>query len=61
MVIVLRWVDTELHTHEEFIGFYEVPSIGASLLVAVVKDTFLRLNITLATTAPATWPEEGAE
>ena len=48
MVIVLRWVDTELHTHEEFIGLYEIPSIEASLLVAVVKDTFLCLNITLA-------------
>lgn len=48
VVIVLRWVDDELNVHEEFIGLYEVPSIEASSLVFVIKDTLLRVNLTLA-------------
>ncbi len=45
---MLRWVDTELEVHEEFIGLYSVSSIDSSALFAVVKDSFLRLNISLA-------------
>ena len=41
-------MDDELLVHEEFIGLYEVSSIEASSLVAVIKDTLLRLNLTLA-------------
>ena len=41
VVIVLRWVDDELNVHEEFIGLYEVPSIEASSLVFIIKDTLL--------------------
>jgi hypothetical protein len=44
--MVLRWVDEEL-VHEDFVGLYEVPCIQASTLVHVVKDTLLRLNLTL--------------
>ena len=44
----MRWVDEELLVHEEFIGLYEVPSIEASTLVGVVKDSLLRLNLSLA-------------
>lgn len=45
---MLRWVDNELQVHEEFIGLYEVSTIEASSLVAVIKDCLLRLNISLA-------------
>lgn len=45
--MVLRWVDEELLVHEDFVGLYEVPCIEASTLVHVVKDTLLRLNLTL--------------
>lgn len=48
VVIVLGWVDDEPSVHEEFIGLYEVPSIEASSLIFVIKDTRLRLNLTLA-------------
>ena len=41
-------MDDELLVHEDFIGLYEVASIAASSLVAVIKDTLLRLNLTLA-------------
>ena len=40
-------MDNELVAHEDFIGLYEVASIEASSLVAVVKDTLLRLNLSL--------------
>ena len=45
--MVLQWVDEKLLVHEDFIGLYEVPCIEASTLVHVVKDTLLRLNLTL--------------
>ena len=48
MVLVLRWVDGDLSVHEEFIGLYVVPSIEASSLVFVIKDSLLRMNLTLA-------------
>ena len=39
-------MDKDVEVHEEFIGWYPVSSIDSSTLFAVVKDTFLRLNIT---------------
>lgn len=39
-------MDDELLVHEEFIGLYEVLSIDTTL-VAVIKDTLLRLKLTL--------------
>ena len=35
----------DLEIHEEFIGLYAVSSIDSSTLFAVMKDTFLRLNV----------------
>lgn len=48
VVLVLRWVDDDLCAHEEFIGLYKVSSIEASSLVSVIKDTLLRMNLSLA-------------
>ena len=48
VVSVLRWVNNDLRFHEEFIGLSHVPSIEASSLVFVVKDSLLCLNLTLA-------------
>ncbi len=47
-MLVLRWVDKGLEVHEEFIGLYSVSSIQSSALFAVVKDSFLRLNISFS-------------
>ncbi len=44
---MLRWVDDNLHVHEEFIGLYEVASFEATSLVAAIKDCLLRLNISM--------------
>ena len=41
-------MDDDLCIREEFIGLYKVPSIEASSLVFVIKDTLLRMNLTLA-------------
>ena len=32
LTICIRWVDKELHAHEDFLGFYNVPDIGAETL-----------------------------
>ncbi len=36
-----------MNVHEEFIGLYEVASIQADMLIAVIKDCLLRLNLSL--------------
>ena len=47
VVFVLRWVDSTLTVHEDFLGLYEVNSIEAATLVKVLKDCLLRLNISM--------------
>ena len=41
-VIVIRWVDSELCGHEEFLGFYAISTANAD-----IKDTLLRMNLKL--------------
>ena len=48
VVICLRWVDSSLEAHEEFIGLYEVANTESSTLLAVIRDVLLRLNISIA-------------
>ena len=45
VIVCLRWVDEDFEPHEDFIGLHKVESIGADVLVAVLKDTLLRLNM----------------
>ena len=47
VVLVFRWVDEDLTPHEEFIGLYQMASITAAALLAIVEDTILRLNLKL--------------
>ena len=47
VVVCIRWVDDQLEPHEEFIGLYKVDDICSSTLVSVIKDTLLRLNLSL--------------
>ena len=47
VVLVIRWVDEQLIVHEEFIGLYSVPAIDADTLTTVIKDSLLRLNLSL--------------
>eukprot|EP00731_Ephydatia_muelleri_P004931 Em0002g1107a len=50
VTLVLRWMDdSNFEVHEEFIGLYEVESITSdSIVVSVVKDTLIRLNLSLS-------------
>ena len=43
--LFIRWVTDDLQVHEDFLGLYSVPSIDAAMLVSVVKDVFLRMNL----------------
>ena len=46
VVLVFWWVDNALVAHEEFVGLYLTDSITSEALVAVIKDTLLRKNLT---------------
>ena len=48
VVVCLRWIDDDFDPHEDFIGLHKVESTGANVLVAVLKDTLLRMNLKLA-------------
>ena len=37
LTICIRWVDKELEAHEYFLGFYNVPDIGAETIVSAIK------------------------
>ena len=45
VVLVFRWVDDALVVREEFVGLYLTDSITSKALVAVIKDTLLRMNL----------------
>lgn len=47
LVLCFRWVDDHLEVHEEFIGLYQISNISADTIVAVIKDTLLRMNLNL--------------
>ena len=38
LTICIRWVDKEVEAHEDFLGFYNVPDIGAETIVLAIKD-----------------------
>ena len=48
VAIVFRRVDGNLDVCEEFVGLYHVDSIGAESLTAVIKDTMIRLNLSMS-------------
>jgi hypothetical protein len=48
LTICLRWVDMKLEAHEDFLGFYEIPNIAASTIASVIKDSLLRLQLSLS-------------
>ena len=48
LVICFRYVGVDLEVYEEFIGLYQCADITADTIVAVLKDTLLRLNLQLS-------------
>ena len=47
VVICIHWVSKTFQVHEDFIGLYKVDQVDAGTLVFVIKNTFLRLNLSL--------------
>ena len=47
LVDVFGWVDEDLVAHEVFIGLCYKASIISEVLLAVIKDTILRMNLKL--------------
>ena len=47
LTICNRWVDKELEAHGDFLGFYNVPNIGAETVVSAIKDVLLKLPLSL--------------
>ena len=45
VVVVFRWVNSELSVHEEFVGLYRTESLQALSLVQILTDVMLRLNL----------------
>ena len=46
--VCIRWVDDELDDHEDFLGLYQVDSIDSNCLVQAIKDTLLRMGLSLS-------------
>ena len=47
LTICLRWVDDTLEAHEDFLGFCLIPGIASDTVVSVIKDAFVRLQLSL--------------
>ena len=45
VTLFLRWVADDLQVHEEFLGLYKVECIDAATLTSVIRDLFVRLNL----------------
>ena len=48
LVICIRWVDSNLEAHEEFIGLYKIDNIQADTIFAAIRDALIRLNLALS-------------
>ena len=42
----LHWIDENLCAREDFLGYYEFPNIKSDTIVAVIKDCFIRFELT---------------
>lgn len=45
LVICLRWIDSNLIPHEDFIGLYQIGKTNAQTITTVIKDSLIRLNL----------------
>ena len=45
VIFCVRWVDEDLHSHEDFIGLYEMEKTDATTMVNVIKDIFLKVGL----------------
>ena len=47
LTVCLRWVDDDINAYEDFLGFYKIPDISANTITSVIKDSLLRLSLSL--------------
>ena len=47
LTFCIRWVDGKLDSHEEFLGFYNIPNTGSNTVVSAIKDALIRLQLSL--------------
>ena len=47
VIIVLRWIASDLQVYEDFIGLYAADDIKAATLAAIVKDCLTKLNLAI--------------
>ena len=45
--ICLRWIDNQLNSHEDFLGYYHIPNIDSETIESVLKDALIRLQLSL--------------
>ena len=45
--ICVRWIDNKLESHEDFLGFYEIPDIKSQTIDTILKDALIRLQLSL--------------
>ena len=45
--VCFRWIDDDFHSHEDFVGFYQLPNIGAETIYSVLIDVISRLQLSL--------------
>ena len=48
MTLTIHWITAEFDVHEELLGLYQVDSIDATTLTSVIKDTFIRMNLSIS-------------
>ena len=41
-----RWIK-DLRVHEDFVGYYELPDIKSDTIVTVIKDSLIRMHLSL--------------
>ena len=46
--VCIRWVDSELEPHEDFIGLYKMDGVCASDIVNALKETLLSMKLLLS-------------
>ena len=46
-MVCIRWTDSDLQVHEDFIGLYKLEKTDAKSITAAFKDTLMRLQLSM--------------
>lgn len=45
--VCFRWIDDDFDSHEDFVGFHQLPNVNAETIYSVLKDVISRLQLSL--------------